>query len=95
MKQRVISGAVLVVILAITLYFGGIVTCGLMALVSLVGNMELLRVYGVNKKTPGIVCYLATVLYYIAISYGHYCSYDGRIFIGYACCVCADIPNIQ
>ena len=67
MKQRVISGAVLVVILAITLYFGGIVTCGLMALVSLVGNMELLRVYGVNKKTPGIVCYLATVLYYIAI----------------------------
>lgn len=67
MKQRVISGAVLVVILAITLYFGEIVTCGLMALVSLVGNMELLRVYGVNKKTPGIVCYLATVLYYIAI----------------------------
>ncbi len=67
MKQRVISGAVLVVILAITLYFGGIVTCGLMALVSLVGNMELLRVYGVNKKTPGIVCYLAPVLYYIAI----------------------------
>lgn len=67
MKQRVISGAVLVVILAITLYFGGIVTCGLMALVSLAGNMELLRVYGVNKKTPGIVCYLATVLYYIAI----------------------------
>ena len=67
MKQRVISGAVLVVILAITLYFGGIVTCGLMALVSLVGNMELLIVYGVNKKTPGIVCYLATVLYYIAI----------------------------
>lgn len=67
MKQRVISGAVLVVILAITLYFGGIVTCGLMALVYLVGNMELLRVYGVNKKTPGIVCYLATVLYYIAI----------------------------
>ena len=97
MKQRVISGAVLVVILAITLYFGGIVTCGLMALVSLVGNMELLRVYGVNKKTPGIVCYLATVLYYIAIYLDRmdYCSYDGHIFIGYACCVCADIPNIQ
>ena len=67
MKQRVISGAVLVVILANSLYIGGIETCGLMALVSLVGNMELLRVYGVNKKTPGIVCYLATVLYYIAI----------------------------
>ena len=67
MKQRVISGAVLVVILAITLYFGGAVTCGVMAFVSLIGNMVLLRVYGINRKTPGIVCYAATVLYYIAI----------------------------
>lgn len=67
MKQRVISGAVLVVILAITLYFGGIVTCGFMGLVSLIGNMELLRVYGVNRKTPGLVCYIATVVYYVAI----------------------------
>ena len=74
MKQRVISGAVLVVILAITLYFGGLVTCAVMGLVSLVGNMELLRVYGVNKKTPGIICYLATFIYYIAI-------YTGRMGI--------------
>lgn len=70
MKQRVISGAVLVVILAITLYFGGIVTCGFMGLVSLIGNMELLRVYGVNRKTPGLVCYIATVVYYVAIYIG-------------------------
>lgn len=67
MKQRVISGAVLVVILAVTLYFGGIVTCAVMGIVSLIGNMELLRVYGVNRKLPGIVCYLATVLYYVVL----------------------------
>ena len=67
MKQRVISGAVLVVILAVTLYFGGAVTCAFMGLVSLIGNMELLRVYGVNRKLPGIVCYLATIFYYVAI----------------------------
>ena len=67
MKQRVISGAVLVVILAITLYFGGVVTCAFMGIVSLIGNMELLRVYGVNRKLPGIVCYLATIFYYVAI----------------------------
>ena len=67
MKQRVISGAVLVVILAVTLYFGGAVTCVFMGLVSLIGNMELLRVYGVNRKLPGIVCYLATIFYYVAI----------------------------
>ena len=98
MKQRVISGAVLVVILAITLYFGGIVTCGLMALVSLVGNMELLRVYGGEQEDSGnrVLPGDSSVLYsHIPESYGHYCSYDGRIFIGYACCVCADIPNIQ
>ena len=80
MKQRVISGAVLVVILAVTLYFGGAVTCAFMGLVSLIGNMELLRVYGVNRKLPGIVCYLATI--------------DGDISFGYACCVCTHIPNI-
>lgn len=71
MKQRVISGAVLVVILAITLYFGGIVTCAFMGAVSLIGNMELLRVYGVNRKLPGVVCYIATVVYYIAIYLGY------------------------
>ena len=55
------------VILAVTLYFGGAVTCAFMGLVSLIGNMELLRVYGVNRKLPGIVCYLATIFYYVAI----------------------------
>ena len=45
-----------------------------------------------NRVLPGD----SSVLYsHIPGSYGHYCSYDGRIFIGYACCVCADIPNIQ
>lgn len=67
MKQRVISGAVLVVILALVLYFGGAVTCVFMAAVSLVGNMELLRVYGVNKKLPGLLCYIATVVYYLVL----------------------------
>lgn len=67
MKQRVISGAVLVVILAAVLYLGGAVTCVFMAAVSLVGNMELLRVYGINKKLPGLVCYIATIVYYIAV----------------------------
>ena len=92
MKQRVISGAVLVVILAVTLYFGGAVTCAFMGLVSLIGNMELLRVYGVNRKLPGIVCYLATIFYYVA--YGYNNPYDGDISFGYACCVCTHIPNI-
>ena len=91
MKQRVISGAVLVVILAITLYFGGTVTCGLMALASAQSIRSEQEDSG-NRVLPGD----SSVLYsHIPGSYGHYCSYDGHIFIGYACCVCADIPNIQ
>lgn len=70
MKQRVISGAVLVVVLAAVLYFGGVVTGVFMGVVSLIGNMELLRVYGVNKKLPGIVCYIATIGYYACLLLG-------------------------
>lgn len=75
MKQRVISGAVLVVILAAVLYLGGAVTCVFMAAVSLIGNMELLRVYGVNKKLPGFVCYIATIVYYLAV----YLDYEALV----------------
>jgi phosphatidate cytidylyltransferase len=67
MKQRVISGAVLVVILALVLYFGGAVTWAFMLLVSLIGNMELLRVYQVHDKLAGALCYLATIVYYAII----------------------------
>ena len=49
-KQRAISAVILVIIAAITLYFGGALTCLVMCAVSLIGVMELLRIYGLNKK---------------------------------------------
>jgi phosphatidate cytidylyltransferase len=53
-----------VIIAAITLYFGGALTCLVMCAVSLIGVMELLRIYGLNKKELGYAAYGATVFYY-------------------------------
>lgn len=63
-KQRAISAVILVIIAAITLYFGGALTCLVMCAVSLIGVMELLRIYGLNKKGLGYASYGATVFYY-------------------------------
>lgn len=63
-KQRAISAVILVIIVAITLYFGGALTCLVMCAVSLIGVMELLRIYGLNKKELGYAAYGATVFYY-------------------------------
>lgn len=63
-KQRAISAVILVIIAAITLYFGGSLTCLVMCAVSLIGVMELLRIYGPNKKGLGYAAYGATVFYY-------------------------------
>lgn len=65
MKQRIISGAILVVILIPTLLFGGYVTGTILALVSLVGMYELLKVFSMEKSLPGIITYVANILYFI------------------------------
>ncbi|MGN0394867.1 MAG: phosphatidate cytidylyltransferase [Coprococcus sp.] len=71
-KQRAISAVFLVIIAAITLYFGGAVTCFVMCAVSLIGTMELLRVYELHKKSPGIVAYIVTILYYVCLYLGRH-----------------------
>ncbi len=71
-KQRAISAVFLVIIAAITLYFGGAVTCFVMCAVSLIGTMELLRVYELHKKGIGIVAYIATILYYVCLFTGYH-----------------------
>ncbi len=70
-KQRAISAVILVIIAAVTLYFGGAVTCFVMCGVSLIGTMELLRVYELHKKSIGIVAYIATILYYVCLFLGY------------------------
>lgn len=67
-KQRLISGIILVLIAAITLYLGGTVTLLTIATVSLIGMFELYRVYDVEKCELAFVGYLATILYYVLLA---------------------------
>ena len=57
--------AVIIVIVALTaLIIGGNLLFGVMAIISLIGMMELFRVVNVNKSFLGFVGYLATVVWY-------------------------------
>lgn len=64
MKQRIISGIVLAVILIPTLLLGGYVTGIVLALVSLAGIYELLRVFHLETSVPGILTYLADAFFF-------------------------------
>ena len=67
---RLISGIVLIILSIGVLWFGGIVTGVSTCLLSLVGVFELMRVYKVEKKAPGIVVYIWTILYYVILMLG-------------------------
>lgn len=67
-KQRLISGIILVLIAAVTLYMGGTVTLFTICCVSLIGMYELYRVYQVEKCGLAFVGYLAIILYYAMLS---------------------------
>jgi phosphatidate cytidylyltransferase len=68
-KQRLISGIVLVAILAAVLYFGGIPTFIMTFVVSLIGYFELLRVFHVEKSAIGVICYTVSILYYMLLMF--------------------------
>jgi phosphatidate cytidylyltransferase len=68
---RLGSGIGLVILSILVLYLGGTVTWAVSLLVSLLGMFELLRVYRLEKKLPGILAYLATVLYYVFLLLGY------------------------
>ena len=74
MKTRVISGAVLVVLLAAVLLFGGPVLLIALALCSLAGVREMYRALGVLEDGKGVspvavAGFLAVVLYYLTIGF--------------------------
>lgn len=63
-KTRLISSIVLVIIMAAGLLCGGPVLTLLMLFISLVGMMELYRIYGFNRKALGIAGYVLAIVYY-------------------------------
>ncbi len=70
MKVRVISGIVLVIIMASALLCGSWYLYLLCLGISLVGMYELYRVIGKEKSLPAAVGYLSAVLYYAAVVFG-------------------------
>ncbi len=66
-KTRLKSGIILVIIAAVTLYLGGIVTFAVTALISLIGIYELLRVIGVEKSMLAVTVYSGSILYYLLL----------------------------
>lgn len=63
-KTRLLSGIVLVIILVLTVGYGGLPLFGILAVISLIGMSELFKVVQVEKTALGMVGYLAAVLYY-------------------------------
>ena len=68
---RLISGAVLLVILAAAIICGNWILWGLCFLISLIGLYELYRVFGFEKKLLGAAGYLAVIVYYMNLRLGH------------------------
>ena len=63
-KTRLLSGILLVIIALITLITGGNLLFAVLLAISLIGLTELYKVFGIEKKAPGIVGYIFAVLYY-------------------------------
>ena len=76
MKERIISGAVLVVLMFALGLAGGNILLFAMLLISLRGMFELYRVFGIHLKPVGVLGYIFCVLYYLNLGFA-----DNRFFI--------------
>ena len=65
-KTRLLSGILLVIIALITVITGGSLLFGVLLLISLIGMTELYKVFGIEKKAPGVLGYI-----FAAVSYTH------------------------
>ena len=63
-KTRLLSGILLVIIALLTVITGGNLLFLVLLAVSLIGMTELYKVFGIEKKPPGIIGYLFALLYY-------------------------------
>lgn len=70
-KTRLLSGIVLVIILIVTVGFGGNLLFAFLGIISLIGMSELYKVVDVHNKILGCVGYAAAVAYYGLLLTGH------------------------
>ena len=68
--KRILSGIVLVIITASSLFFGGGYLFILCLAISLIGMMELYRVAGIHKRPMAVLGYISAVSYFLTIYFG-------------------------
>lgn len=81
-KSRLISSIIIMLMTIITLFFGGNVTFGVIAIISIIGLFELLRVFQLEKTGLGIMAYGGTAVYYLLL-YANYHYLNEVFLIGY------------
>lgn len=78
--ERILSGIILIIITASSLWIGNFFLFGVCIVISLIGMMELYRIVGVHKQLIGIIGYLSAIVYYICI-YFNYNQYELPILL--------------
>lgn len=68
-RTRLLSGIVLVIAALVLIITGGDVLLVSTAVISLIGMFELYRVFHIEKELPGMLGYLAAVVYYVNLRF--------------------------
>jgi phosphatidate cytidylyltransferase len=79
-KVRLISGVILMAITIAVIVLGGNVLFGVLLAISLIGLMELYKIVKINTALPGILGYIAAVVYYFLI-YNNHTQHNMFLFI--------------
>ena len=67
-RTRLISGIVLVILALVFIIHGGWLLWSVSLILSLIGLMELYRVFGIHKTCLGFTGYVLTVVYYVLLT---------------------------
>lgn len=79
-KVRLISGIILMAITIAVIILGGNVLFGVLLAISLIGLMELYKIVKINTALPGLLGYIAAVVYYFLL-YTHHTQHNMILFI--------------
>lgn len=79
---RLISGIVLVALALVFICTGGDLLLGVMLVLSLIGMYELYRIFKVEKALPGVLGYLACIVYYLDLRFS-FCQDKMVIMLGF------------
>ena len=81
-RTRLISGIILLAIAITVVVLGDNVLFGTLLAISLIGMTELYKILNIEKKVPGIIGYVAAVIYY-ALIYFNRLQYLVLLFISF------------